>query len=100
IACLGASFARRFAEYLGLASTRLHNSGQNLESRGFSRAIRTDEPEDFALANFKAQSPDRLKRAIALPKVVNVNCLPRAGMPFGGRMCCDRSRHFCFLISA
>ena len=61
---LRAHLARGAAKDVDAAGGRFHHPGENLKGRGFSRAIRADQAEDFALLHVKVDPADSFDRAI------------------------------------
>src|SRR6266702_226313 len=73
ISGLGTHFASRLAEDDGIAQGRFHDAGEDLKCRSLSCAIRADEAEDFALADFEANAAYGFERTIALGQGANAD---------------------------
>jgi hypothetical protein len=56
------------------------HSGETLEQRGFARAVRSDETEDFSWANRKSRASQRPELSEALREVVDENSGGGAGL--------------------
>jgi len=66
VADVRARLSRRLTEQLGGARRRFHHATEDLERRGLPRAVRPDEPEDFARPHVELDAANRLDVAVPL----------------------------------
>ncbi len=64
---------RRHAEHFGGTRGRFHDAREDLESGSFAGAVGTDQPEDFAIANFEIDAAHGFEIAIAFPEIADAD---------------------------
>src|SRR5215471_6467334 len=72
-----ASFCARLAcmpsEDFSNSAGGFHYTREDLERRGLTRAVRTDQAEDLPTPNFEADSANSLHGTVALPQILDAN---------------------------
>ncbi len=74
IAGVRARFAGRHAENFRRAGGGFHHSGEDLERGGLACAVRADQSEDFAVADFEIDAPNGFQRTVAFPEIADPDC--------------------------